>query len=78
LLGSGERAFRMLSLARVEDFVEPGIAQGAPLAASLTLKDALAELLWSARDEAPVEKEGVVIGKLSRRQLIARAERPGA
>jgi osmoprotectant transport system ATP-binding protein len=77
LLGPGERAFRLLSLSRVADAVEPGQGEGEPVPADLTLRDAYAELLWSGRESLPVMGEsGEIIGQVTQRGLDRRARRP--
>lgn len=76
LVGSGDRAFRMLSLDRVERLVEPGEAAGEPVASDTSLKDALSEALWSGRDALPIAKDGAIIGRVTRERLIAQAARP--
>lgn len=76
LVGAGDRAFRLLSLARVADHLEPGIAEGAPIAAAATLREALAELLWSGRSAAPVERDGAPIGRVTLDALTRLAARP--
>ena len=76
LIGSGDRAYRMLSLDQVEHLTESGEAAGEPVAHDLSLKDALAEALWSGRDALPVMKNGAVIGRVTRQSLIAHAARP--
>lgn len=60
LIGSAERPFRLLSLTPVADLVQPGEAPGAAIPADASLRDALAECLWSGRDLLPVEGGGVV------------------
>lgn len=60
LIGSSERPFRLLSLSGVADLVEPGEANGPAIATDASLRDALAECLWSGRDKLPVEGGGVV------------------
>lgn len=70
LIGSAERPFRLLSLAPVSDLVQAGEATGPAIAPDASLRDALAECLWSGRDQLPVEGGGVVT--LAR--LRARAE----
>jgi len=68
LIGSGERPFRLLSLMRVADLVEPGTCEGNPVSPEATLRDALAECLWQGRDELPVEGGGLVrLAKLRRK-----------
>lgn len=76
LVGSDDRAFRMLSLSPVSDLTEPGDAPGAPIEASASLKDALAEALWSGRHALPVLRDGAIVGRVTRESLIARAGRP--
>lgn len=68
LIGSGERPFRLLSLTRVADLVEPGTCEGNPVSPEASLRDALAECLWQGRDELPVEGGGMVrLAKLRRK-----------
>lgn len=76
LVGAGDRAFRLLSLACVGDHIEPGLAEGAPIAAAATLREALAELLWSGRSAAPVERDGAPIGRVTLDALTRLAARP--
>ncbi|HZG30540.1 MAG TPA: ABC transporter ATP-binding protein, partial [Ensifer sp.] len=76
LVGSSDRAFRLLSLWSVGDFLEDGEASGQPISAAASLKDALAEALWSGRASLPVTRDGVLIGRVSRETLIAQAGRP--
>ena len=75
LLGSSDRAFRMLSLTPVGELVEPGEAEGAPIDFAKSQRDALADILWSGRAMAPVSRDGQVIGRVSRDALIAHAAR---
>jgi len=60
LVGTGERVYRLLSLTAVAEVATEGEAQGSPIAAQTTLRDALAECLWSGRDALPVEGGGIV------------------
>ncbi|WP_336490896.1 ABC transporter ATP-binding protein [Methylobacterium nigriterrae] len=76
LLGPGERAFRLLALARVEEETEPGTAPGTPVAAEATLREALAESLWSGREALPVSRGGSLIGRITRAALARRAAGP--
>ncbi|WP_174804156.1 ABC transporter ATP-binding protein [Martelella limonii] len=78
LLGTGDKAFRMLSLTPCADLVEEGAADGAPIAADASLRDALAQVLWSGRDALPVERDGTIIGRITRESLVRRAEGPVA
>lgn len=76
LLGTGDRAFRLLSLGRLGRHVESGEADGEPLAASLSLRDALSELLWSGRQAAPVSDDGRIVGRITREALLRLGARP--
>ena len=60
LIGTTDRALRLLSLARVGDIAAPGQAEGPAIAPGASLRDALAECLWSGRAALPVEGGGVV------------------
>ena len=76
LIGSAERPFRLLSLGKVADHIEPGEVAGTPLDAGVTLRDAYAELLWSGRPALPVTRDGQVIGQVTLAQLARLAARP--
>ena len=77
LIGTGERPFRLLSLTTVRDLVEPGPAQGEPISADATLRDAYAELLWSGREVLPViDESGAMLGRIRRDDIAHKAEQP--
>ena len=76
LIGSAERPFRLLSLGKVADHIEPGEVAGTPLDAGVTLRDAYAELLWSGRPALPVTRDGKVVGQVTLAQLSRLAARP--
>jgi len=77
LIGVNDRPFRLLSLETVADQVEPGEAEGEPIAADADLRNVLAELLWSRREAAPVaERDGRIVGRVTLARLIARAGMP--
>ncbi|MBN9311023.1 ABC transporter ATP-binding protein [Devosia sp.] len=77
LIGTGERPFRLLSLTRVRELVEPGPAHGAPISPDATLRDAYAEMLWTGRDILPVvDATGASLGRIRRDDIAHRAERP--
>lgn len=76
MVGTGERPFKLLSLQPVAEAVEPGAADGAPIAATATQRDALAELLWSGRAALPVQgADGAILGRVTLAGLIKRAAR---
>ncbi|WP_410216691.1 ABC transporter ATP-binding protein [Paracoccus sp. (in: a-proteobacteria)] len=60
LIGMGERPFHLLSLTPAHAIATEGEAEGLPIPRDATLRDALAECLWSGRDALPVEGGGVV------------------
>lgn len=75
LIGTGERPFRLLSLTRVAEIVEPGEAPGTPVSPEATLRDALADCLWQGADRLPVQGGGIVtLAALRARAEGARAE----
>lgn len=76
LIGTSERPFRLLSLVSVREAIEPGEAHGTPISADATLRDALAELLWSRRASLPVEDGGQHIGRITLTELNRRAAYP--
>ena len=76
LLGSSDRAFRLLSLENIEALAESGEAEGPTIAAETSRRDALGELLWSGRAAAPVSKREGIIGRVTRQALIEKAARP--
>ncbi|HUG77077.1 MAG TPA: ABC transporter ATP-binding protein [Burkholderiales bacterium] len=77
LLGTGERAFRLLSLRRIADIVEPGAAGGPPISADLTLRDALDEALWTGRAAVPViDTQGKPLGRVTLDALTRESARP--
>ncbi|MBU1305971.1 MAG: ABC transporter ATP-binding protein [Alphaproteobacteria bacterium] len=76
LIGSSERPFRLLALSRVADHIEPGVAEGAPIDADASLRDAYADMLWSARSAMPVTRHGEIVGRLTLDALAKLAARP--
>ena len=77
LIGTTDRAFRLLSLAVVETLVEPGEASGAPVPAGMSLREAYAECLWSGRDALPVVgAAGEPLGRVTLAALAQKARRP--
>jgi osmoprotectant transport system ATP-binding protein len=77
LVGAGDKALHMLRLIRIREVVEPGAAEGTPLGAETSLREALAELLWSGRQALPVtDAAGQAIGRVSLDGILRRARRP--
>lgn len=76
LVGSADRAFRLMSLSPIGDLLEPGEAPGEPIDAGTSRKDALAEALWSGRAALPVHRDGTLVGRVTRDSLVASAGRP--
>ena len=65
MVGDVERPLRLLSLLPVSEVIEDGAAEGVPLPADASLRDALSACLWSGRSAVPVEQEGVVVGRVT-------------
>ncbi len=77
LVGKAEKPFRLLSFARVADVVEPGLLDGEAISDQASLRDALAELLWSGKDALPVHNgDGRTIGRVTMATLLGHAARP--
>ncbi|MDO5705663.1 MAG: ABC transporter ATP-binding protein [Paracoccus sp. (in: a-proteobacteria)] len=60
LVSAGKRPFLLLSLIPVAAMVQAGHASGPAIPPDASLRDALAECLWTGRDALPVEGGGVV------------------
>jgi osmoprotectant transport system ATP-binding protein len=66
LVGTAERPFRLLSLVTVQEALEHGPAEGEPLSLSVSLRDALSQLIWCGREALPVaEPSGALVGRIS-------------
>jgi len=77
LIGAGERPFRLLSIGTAGEAAEAGNAEGEPLAAEASQRDALSALLWSGREALPVVgADGAPIGRVTLAGLARRAARP--
>lgn len=76
LIGTSERPFRLLSLAKVSDHIETGEGSGEPIEATASLRDAYAELLWSGRPALPVRRDGKLVGQVTLDALAKLAARP--
>jgi osmoprotectant transport system ATP-binding protein len=76
LIGTSERPFRLLSLARVADHIEAGTVEGQPIEVTASLRDAYAELLWSGRPALPVQRDGQIVGQVTLARLSQLAARP--
>lgn len=68
MVGQAERAFRLLSLRGIGAIAEEGEAQGEALPADMNQRDALSQLIWSRRSEAPVRQ---VDGSMRKRVTLA-------
>jgi len=77
LVGTADRPFRLLSLTKVEDALEPGSASGEPVDALMNLRDALSHLVWSGREALPVTgPSGALIGRISVGAILAHGRQP--
>ena len=77
LIGSSERPFRLLAIETAADAVEPGVADGTPVPAETSQREALSHLLWSGRNALPVAAaDGTILGKVTLEGLARRAARP--
>src|SRR5690606_35664655 len=76
LVGTTDRAFRLLSLSSVGEHVEPGMAEGEAFEMGMSLRNAYSELLWSRRKAAPVQKDGAILGVITLEKLATLAAKP--
>ncbi|WP_026380854.1 ABC transporter ATP-binding protein [Afifella pfennigii] len=77
LVGEEDRPFRYLSLLPIAPLVEPGSAEGPAIGAERSLRDALAEMIWSGREALPVvDASGRERGRVTRAALIAAGRPP--
>jgi osmoprotectant transport system ATP-binding protein len=77
LTGTTDRAFKLLALTTAGEAAEPGPAEGAPIAAPTSLRDALAQLVWSGTDALPVATaDGALIGRVTMAGIVARGRQP--
>ncbi len=76
MVGDTDRPIRLLALIPVADAMEEGAAEGDPVDAGASLRDALSLGLWSGRDALPVARDGEVVGRVTLAAIRARAERP--
>lgn len=77
LVGTGAKAYRLLSLKKLKDLVAEGEADGAPLSAEMNLKEALSDLLWRKCDQLPVADEnGHIIGRIFLKDILKFAAGP--
>lgn len=77
LTGTADRAFKLLSLSTAAELAEPGLASGPPIHAETSLRDALAELVWSGAEALPVAApDGTLLGRVTLPAIVARGRRP--
>jgi osmoprotectant transport system ATP-binding protein len=77
LTGTTDRPFRLMSLMTAREAVEPGLASGQPLPASMNLRDVLAQLVWSGQESLPVaDLSGAILGKVSVTGILAHGRQP--
>ena len=78
LVGKAERPFRLLSFSRVADIMEAGPAEGPAVCSDLSLRDALAEMLWHGASSLPVaDGNGNVLGRITLEALTRNVAGPG-
>ncbi|MGO4438765.1 ABC transporter ATP-binding protein [Rhizobium sp. RAF56] len=77
LTGTSDRALKLMSLSPLKQAMEParpGLARS--LSQDLSLRDALAEMIWNGVDEAAVENEAKApVGSISMRRLLQLGKR---
>ena len=74
MIGERERPLRLLSVATIAEIVEPGEAEGEPLPATTSQRDALSAMLWTGRESLPViGTDGQKAGRIRRESLLHNA-----
>ncbi|KVE33991.1 ABC transporter ATP-binding protein [Burkholderia sp. TSV86] len=77
LVAGVDRPLRRLSLMRVDELAEPGDAPGEPIAPTLSLRDAISELLWRGANALPVRSaHGAPATRITLAAITAQAKRP--
>ena len=72
LTGTADRALKLLSLTTAGEAAEPGPAEGPGVAASMSLREALAELLWRGASATSVlAPDGTPAGRLTLERILA-------
>jgi osmoprotectant transport system ATP-binding protein len=73
LIGSGDKSLKLLSLTTAGEVAQPGHVEGPAVPESLTLRDVLAELVWSGADAATVVgADGNPVGHVTLTSLLQR------
>ncbi|MGD9510168.1 MAG: ABC transporter ATP-binding protein [Geminicoccaceae bacterium] len=72
LTGAGDRAYRLLSLATARDALEPGSAAGPEVHPDTSLREVLAELVWTGAAALPVAAEGAALGRVTLQGVVGR------
>ena len=77
LCGTADRAFKLLSLTTAGEAAEPGTAEGMPITAPTSLRDALARMVWSGVEALPVaDVDGTPLGRVTLEAVVARGRQP--
>ena len=77
LCGTADRAFKLLSLTTAGEAAEPGPAAGVPIPAPTSLRDALAQMVWSGAEALPVAAaDGAPLGRVTLAAIVARGRQP--
>jgi osmoprotectant transport system ATP-binding protein len=73
MIGSGDRSLKLLSLTTAGEVADPGSVTGPVVQWSVTLRDVLAELVWSgAAAVTVVGPDGAPIGHVTLASILAR------
>ncbi|WP_281827045.1 ABC transporter ATP-binding protein [Jannaschia rubra] len=73
MVGNVERPLRLLSLIPASEAAEDGPAEGEPLPAGSSLRDALSACLWTGRTAVPIHRDGASAGRVTLDAIRARA-----
>jgi len=74
LVGHEDRPFHYLSLIPASHQIEDGTAEGTPISQDQSLREVLAEMIWSGREAIPiVDSQGAHLGIIHRKSLLSAA-----
>jgi osmoprotectant transport system ATP-binding protein len=72
LTGAADRAYRLLSLATARDALEDGPADGPDIHPDTSLREVLAELVWTGTAALPVGDQSARLGRVTLNAVLAR------
>jgi osmoprotectant transport system ATP-binding protein len=75
LIGTADRSLRLLSLTAADELVTPGTCAGPVMPPSASLRDVLAELVWSGASAANIKQPDGAVGHITLEAILAHGRR---